>query len=245
MNYELSIIMALYNTLPYIEKCIESILSQSFRDFELVVVDNISNDGCYEYMQALAEKDHRIKLHRRAQHGNAATSREIGRQLAVGKYITYVDSDDSISPGMYERLIHCLKDTDSDIAVCNYDMVYPDKTLKNYSHMKDEIFDISTDGYEPYFFRCFCASPPNNYLWSRVIRRELYEQKGIFVPDVEISEDTIFSMLCTSVANRVVHISDSYYNYYQREDSSVRELVRNDDVAVRYIQAFEKVVNMV
>ncbi len=242
---QLSVIVALFDTMPYLEKCMDSILSQSFENFELIVVDNISGDGSYEYMENLAKKDSRIRLYRRDAHGNASTSREIGRKLATGEFITYVDSDDSIKPGMYETLMRRVRETRSDIAVCNYDMVYPDRVHCSYSAMRDEVFEISKTGYEPYFFQNFCASPPNNYLWTRVIRRELYEQNGIFVPDVEISEDTIFTMLCTSVASRVAHLSDSYYNYYQREDSSVRVLVRNDDVALRYVQAFEKMVDMV
>lgn len=244
MRHKLSVVMALFNTLPYLKKCAESILSQSFEDFELIVVDNLSDDGSYEYMKTLADKDRRIILHQRAKHGNAATSREIGRQLAEGQFLTYVDSDDSIRPGMYDRLMGCVSDTGADIAVCNFNMVFPDRILENYCRMEDEVLDLSA-GYEPYFFRNFCASPPNNYLWSRVIRRELYDGRGITVPDVEISEDTIFTMLCTSVARRVAHISDSYYDYYQREDSAVRELVRNDNVVLRYVQAFEKVVSMV
>jgi hypothetical protein len=140
---------------------------------------------------------------------------------------------------MYEHMFREQEKHDADIVVCNYDMVYPDKVIPSYSDMCDEVIDITATGYPHYFTNYFCMPRPNNYLWSRVIRRSIATEHGIEFQPVDISEDTIFTMFCTAFALRVVHISDSYYNYCQREDSAMRETIRSKNIADSYVYAFD------
>jgi glycosyltransferase involved in cell wall biosynthesis len=242
MNKEmikLSVIIPVYNTKDYLNKCIESVLSQSFSDFELICVDNHSTDGCSEILIKYAKKDPRIKYILTKKHGRATATRQVGLEAAKGEFITYVDSDDSIKPGMYQHMMTEQKKHDADIVVCNYDVVYPERIIPSYSNMCDEIIDIKTTGYAQYFAKHFCMKRPNNYLWSRVIRRSIVTQNDIEFQPVDISEDTIFTMFCTVFAHRVVHISKSYYNYFQREDSSMRVTIRSKNIANSYIHAFD------
>lgn len=238
---QISVIVTVYNTRPYLEKCVESILTQEFDDLEIIMIDNRSTDGSYELLQAYAKKDRRIRLHRREAHGNASSSRDMGLRMATGEFITYVDSDDSIKPGMYEHMMRLLRREQADIAVCNYDMVYADRTDEAYSNMENMVIDVRETGFEAYFLRYFCMSRPNNYIWSRLVRRSLIAEHGITIPHVDITEDTILTMFSTAFAGRVVHIDTAYYLYLQREDSTVRELVRSKDVSQSYIHAFDEV----
>lgn len=236
---KLSIIVPVYNTAQYLKLCIESILAQSFADYELLLVDNHSTDGGSDILQSYTSQDSRIRCLVTDTHGKATATRQFGLNAAIGEFITFVDSDDSIKPGMYEHMFREQEKNNADIVVCNYDLVYPDKTTPSYSAMKDEVIDITGIGYPYYFKKYFCMQRPNNYLWSRIMRREIIERHRIGFEPVDISEDTIFTMFCTAFAGCVVHISTSYYNYYQREDSTMRQTIRSKNIADSYAYAFD------
>ena len=235
----LSVIVPVYNTAQYLKLCIDSILTQSFNDFELILTDNHSTDGSTDILKEYAAKDARVKYIQPESFVKASVNRQVGLETATGEFITYVDSDDSIKPGMYEHLFREQKKYGGDIVVCNYDLTYPDKVTPSYSAMKDEVINIKEVGYPYYFSKYFCMPKPNNYLWSRIIRRKLALDHNVKFPPVDISEDTIFTMLCTAWAKTVVHTSPSYYNYFQREDSTTRETIRATNIADSYVYAFE------
>jgi len=236
---KLSIIIPVYNTAQYLRSCVESVLTQSYTDFELICVDNHSTDSSPDILREYAAKDSRIKLLATDKHGRATATRQFGLQAAAGEFITYVDSDDSVKPGMYEHMFREQEKHSADIVVCNYDLVYTDKVLPSYSDMENEVIDIAEVGYPYYFTKYFCMPRPNNYLWSRIIRRSIATENGIEFQPVDISEDTIFTMFCTAFAGRVVHISDPYYNYFQHEDSAMRETIRSRNIAGSYVYAFD------
>ena len=239
MRVRLSVILPVYNTAPYLRKCVNSILAQSFCDFEVICVDNHSTDGSTEILKEYAEKDSRFKYFVTDKHGRATETRQFGLKLASGEFITYVDSDDSVKPGMYEHMFREQEKHNADIVACNFDLVYPDRISPSYSDISDEVINITEVGYPHYFKKYFCMRRPNNYLWSRIIRRGIATRHGIEFQPVDISEDTIFTMFCSVFAGRVVHISDSYYNYLQREDSSMRITIRNRNIADSYVYAFD------
>jgi len=239
MKTRLSVIIPVFNTAPFLNKCINSVLSQSFEDFELICVDNYSTDGSSDILRECAKKDSRVKYHIPERHGRATETRQFGLQLASGEFITFVDSDDSVKPGMYKHMFSQQENHCADIVVCNFDMVYPDRVKPEYSDMRDEVIDLKATGYQHYFNEYFCMTRPNNYLWSRIIRRSIAVENEIEFQPVDISEDTIFSMLCTAFAKRVVHISNSYYNYFQRDDSAMRVTIRSRNIADSYVYAFD------
>jgi len=139
---------------------------------------------------------------------------------------------------MHERLFAEQARHDADIVTCNHDLVYADRVDAAYCNIQNEVISIKEMGYPFYFKKYFCMPRPNNYVWSRIIRSAIPKNYGIRFEPVDISEDTIFTMFCTAFANKVVHISDSYYNYYQRANSTVRETVRRLNIAKSYVHAF-------
>jgi glycosyltransferase involved in cell wall biosynthesis len=242
---KLSIIIAVYNTATYLKTCIDSVLNQSFKDFELLLCDNRSTDGSSDILKQYAKSDSRVKYLLTDRHIKASENRQFGFTYAQGEFITFVDSDDSVKPGIYARLFKEQSKHSADIVACNYDLVYSDRVTSAYSPMKDEVIDIQEVGYPHYFTKYFCSERPNNYLWSRIIRRSLAVENKIIFPPVDISEDTIFSMFCTCRAKTVVHISDSYYNYFQRDDSTMRRTIRSKNIAESYVYAFNCVAHYV
>jgi len=236
---KLSVIIPVYNTAEYLSLCLDSVISQSFKDMEIVCVNNHSTDGSAEILNEYAKKDSRIKVIKTKEHSRATQSRQFGLESAKGEFITQVDSDDSLKPGMYEHMFREQEKHNADIVVCNYDMVYPDKVTPSYSEMHDEMIDVARLGYPHYFTKYFCMQRPNNYLWSRIFRRSIVQENDIQFQPVDISEDTIFTMMCSAFSNRIAHISDSYYNYFQRDDSTMRVTIRNKNIADSYVFAFD------
>lgn len=115
----LSIIVPAYKVENYLQKCIDSILAQTFTDFELILVEDGSPDGCPALCDAAAAKDARIRvLHQK--NGGLSAARNAGLDVARGEWIGFVDSDDYIAPEMYETLYKAVQNTGADLALCDY-----------------------------------------------------------------------------------------------------------------------------
>ncbi len=115
----LSIIVPVYKVENYLPKCIDSILAQTFTDFELILVDDGSPDDCPALCDAAAEKDARVRvIHQK--NGGLSAARNAGLDAARGAWIGFVDSDDYIAPEMYEVLYQAVQSTGADLALCDY-----------------------------------------------------------------------------------------------------------------------------
>ena len=137
----LSIIVPVYKVENYLQKCIDSILAQTFTDFELILVEDGSPDGCPALCDAAAAKDARIRvLHQK--NGGLSAARNAGLDVARGEWIGFVDSDDYIAPEMYETLYKAVQSTGADLALCDYAAVDEAGTpcLPPYTGLAQRIF---------------------------------------------------------------------------------------------------------
>ena len=118
----ISIIVPVYKVEKYLQKCIDSILAQTFRDFELILVDDGSPDNCPALCDAAAQKDARIRvIHQK--NGGLSAARNAGLDIARGEWIGFVDSDDAIEPEMYKTLYDIAVQENADVVVCNFRLV--------------------------------------------------------------------------------------------------------------------------
>ena len=124
-----SVIVPIYK-IPdeYLKKCIDSILNQSFKDYEIILVDDESPDNCGEICDEYSKKDSRVKVIHKKNEG-VSSARNYGIDIAKGEYIGFVDSDDYIEPKMYEILLDKLTRTNSDVSICGYNIVERDNIL--------------------------------------------------------------------------------------------------------------------
>lgn len=117
MSLKISIIVPVYKVEPYIHKCVDSILAQTFKDFELILVDDGSPDNCGQICDEYAQKDSRVKVIHK-ENGGVSSARNVGIDTALGEYITFIDPDDIIEQNMYQVLFeHAIKYS-ADIVVC-------------------------------------------------------------------------------------------------------------------------------
>ena len=114
----LSVIIPVYNVKPYLEKCVESIVDQTYHNLQIILVDDGSTDGSQTICDELAQKDSRIVVIHK-ENGGLSTARNVGMDRAKGDYIAFVDSDDWLERNMYEVLINQLEAHDADLVACS------------------------------------------------------------------------------------------------------------------------------
>lgn len=220
MNKKLvSIIVPVYNTEKYLNKCIDSILNQSFKDFELILVDDGSTDKSGTICDDYAKKDSRILVIHK-ENGGQATARNAGLDIASGEYVGFVDSDDFIEPEMYEAMLSAIDNTGAEIAMCGKLLVSADyKTKSNRFVLDGQALWEGDDIIKRFLLGDNIGSSPCDKLILKSLFEKPYKTR---FPHGYICEDLvpIFEVLCK--ASRLVHVGNAYYNYYQRENSTSR-----------------------
>ena len=217
MNCELSIIVPVYNTAQYLPQCIESILKQSFKNWELILIDDGSTDSSAEICEEWAQKDARIKVIHKVNSGQA-DSRNQALEICQGAYIGFVDSDDWIEESMYEVLMNDLKTTNSDIAICNHYDESKNKTLcKNVS---DKRYILKNQEIQEFVIKDKIKS----YIWQMLFKRELLNKP---MPTSKNYEDYSILPHWFENAKQVVYTYQPLYHYRLRKSSIVHDLSLN------------------
>lgn len=233
----ISIIVPCYNLESYTRKCMDSILGQTYSNLEVIVIDDGSSDSTPQILEEYAEKDSRVILLTQENKG-AGVAINRGIELASGKYIGFVDNDDWIEPTMYEELFKALVDNDSDMAVCNFNLVYEDRIDYSYATMQNLTVNVNEDVYG-YFCR-FCACPrPNNYTWSRLYKAELVKDSGVRFEMFRMGADTLLNFKLLPLVKRTTFINKGLYNYVQRSSSSVHVATNKGNLAELYADVFD------
>ncbi len=125
----ISIIIPIYNTQDYLEKCLKSVIEQTYNNLEIICVDDGSTDSSGKILEEYSKQDSRIKIVTQANKG-LSSARNIGLEYSTGEYVGFVDSDDWCAPDMYEKLYHMIKNTDADFAMCGVTL-YDDSLKRN------------------------------------------------------------------------------------------------------------------
>ena len=215
-----SVIVPVYQVEAYLSACLDSILAQTFTDFELILVNDGTKDNCPQIMAAYAEKDERIRqIHK--QNGGLSSARNAGLDIAKGKYIAFVDSDDTIEPTLLEDAVKAAEETDADQVLFNYRMVDANGVHNPYLDIADEVIDLNKLGLANYFYQYWMPYKHGQEAWTKLYRREIIEAHGLrYAPNNEIfAEDTLFSAMYLLHTKKIAALSGAYVNYLQRGDS--------------------------
>lgn len=208
---KLSIIVPIYKVEKYLDKCVESILEQTFTDFELILVDDGSPDSCGEMSEKWAQKDARIKvIHKK--NGGLSDARNAGIDIAEGDYIGFVDSDDFIKPDMFEVLVKNLEGNNADISICGYVDVYANG-MKNGSDDRSVYVWNQKEAIE----HILMGKLLSVHAWTKLYKRRLFE--NVRYPVGKVSEDAYVIMDIMDQVNTAVFTPYSAYYYVHREDS--------------------------
>lgn len=223
-NPFLSVIVPVYNVEPYLTQCLDSILAQTFTDFEVILVDDGSTDGSGALCDSYAAKDTRFRcLHK--ENGGLVSARQAGFRQVKGDYVTFVDSDDWTHPAMYQRMCAAAKDTGADAVCCNYTAVTPKGDLHCDSAFQSGLYEktkLETQVYPRMIYSGTYFTygiAPN--LWNKIFRRELLERNLYHVPlSVKVGEDALVSYICLLEASSI-YFCGEYFYYYRSSSSSL------------------------
>ncbi len=217
-----SVIVPIYNIEKYIRRCIESVLCQSFTDFELILVDDGSPDNCGAICDEYAQKDPRIKVIHK-ENGGLVSARQAGIKLATGDYIFHVDGDDAVLPDALESAYNIIRDNGADIISFSYKCSINDK-------ITDTVEDLPNEGLytkeeiKQYIFPKLLSDKNMNhifyFLWAKAIKRELATKHQLSVNTViSLGEDLSCIVPCFSEAETVYMSKKPIYLYTIRNDS--------------------------
>lgn len=208
----ISVIVPVYRVEPYLRRCIDSILRQTLSDFELILVDDGSPDGCPQICEAYAQADARVRVIHKT-NGGLSDARNAGLAVAGGEYIVFVDSDDWVSERYLETLFKAIQSTGSDICECAAAVVSDERTAV-----------VSSAARESRVYRAQEAlrlliqdSVLHQYVWNKMYRKSCVD--GILFETGRTNEDEFWTYQVFGRASGVTKIEDTLYFYYQRQDS--------------------------
>ena len=233
----ISVIVPVYKVEQYLDKCVESIVNQTYRNLEIILVDDGSPDNCPAMCDGWAKKDDRIKVIHKA-NGGLSDARNAGIAVASGEFIGFVDSDDWVAPFFYERLISMLIDNDCDISACGIEKVNEGQQPK----LRDAPYSVNCIGGEEALHDLICGSI-TQVVWNKLYRRETID--GIPFAKGKFHEDEFWSYQVFGKADRIAIADFNGYYYLQRTGSIMGEgysLKRLDAVEAkcerqRYLEA--------
>ena len=236
METAISVIVPVYRVEKYLPTCIDSILNQTFTDFELILVDDGSPDRCPEICDEVARRDARVRVIHQANAGLSA-ARNAGIEIAHGEWLGFVDSDDYIAPQFYEKLYQTAQRTDADCVMCSVQNV--DESGKPIDSALMRVADEVKTGRE--VLRKIGRDDVTPYLtaWNKLYRRKLFNT--LRYPAGRQNEDVfVFAELFCQV-QRAVCVAEPLYFYRKRIGSIMNSVVtlRNLDEMWAYVNCFE------
>ncbi len=219
----LSIIVPVYNVKSYLSECLDSILAQTYTDFEVLLIDDGSSDGSSALCDEYAGRDSRIRCFHK-ENGGHMSARLEGFQKAAGAYIAFLDSDDWVDPAMYEYMCKAAAEFDADIICCNYTAVTPTKRIARQNFCASGFYDktqLETGVYPQMLFSGryfhYGISPS---LCNKLFRRTLLEKHIFQVPlTIKLGEDGLTAYPCFLDASSVYFVEESLYYYRSNDDS--------------------------
>lgn len=218
-NDLISIIIPVYKVEKYLEKCIESVLKQTYTNLQIILVDDGSPDNCGKICDEYAKKDSRIEVIHKA-NGGLSDARNVGISKAKGRYIGFVDSDDYIKEDMYEILLNLIKKYDADVSICNlYDVIDGNECIRNKENGIREYSRLDI------LKKVLLDKNIQSYAWNKLYEKELFDE--IKYPIGKKYEDIGTTFYLFEKCNKIVVTSEPEYYYLKRADSLVNNVTES------------------
>lgn len=229
---KISVVVPIYNVEPYLERCIQSLLNQTLKDIEIILIDDGSPDYCPQICDEYAQKDSRIKVIHKANAG-LGYARNSGLEIATGEYVAFVDSDDYIKANMYEELYNNARKLSADIAFGGFYTEYP-KGIWTASKEVDKLEIFQSKEIMSFLLDMIACSPSVSQerkyemsVWHSIYKKEIIDKYNIrFLSEREIaSEDIVFQIDFLSRSTKIIYVPKNYY-YYCLNSTSLTKTVK-------------------
>ena len=223
-SIKVSVIVPIYNTMPYLQECLDSVCGQTLQDIEIIAIDDGSTDGSYELLLLYAQRDERIIPIKNPYNIGAARTRNIGIQLARGDYLAILDADDFFDIDFLEKMYQKIMTDTSDVVICNV-AVYDNDTgheiyrtipyfLLNRLSKKFNFKDISN-----HIFNFFWEVPHN-----KLYRKSFLLDYQIYFQDLENSNDVYFGGIVLVLANTLSYINRRFVHYRKNWGGNIQAI---------------------
>ena len=210
----ISVIVPIYKVEPYLKKCVDSILTQTHKNLEIILVDDGSPDNCGAICDEYAAKDSRIRVIHKP-NGGLSDARNAGMKIMTGQYVAFVDSDDWIEPNMYSSLLGLITRFEADMAFGGVaDDLETDgnvTTVRTSDYSATPFAEDKISAMRRYFHGSWAA-------WDKLYKAELFE--GIVYPVEEINEDEAIVLHLLNRCERVCYTNEIFYHYMRRIGSN-------------------------
>ena len=214
-NIKVSVIIPFYNAEKYLSKCLESVINQSLKEIEIILINDGSLDNSLEIAKEHAQKDNRIKLIQNKKNSGQGFSRNLGVDLAQGEYIAFLDADDWVEPSMYETLYE--KADGADIIKCQFYHVFGEKEEKY------QYTNLIKDYNKVYKFRdnpLVLLGQSVSFVWNGIYKKSFLKEKQLKFNNTKQSEDALFHWQSIIEAEKIVFVEDYLYYYNKCNASS-------------------------
>lgn len=208
-----SVIVPIYNVEKYLQACLDSIAMQTFKSFDVIMIDDGSEDSSGQIASDFSKKDPRF-IYKRIERNGVAMARNAGLELADGEYIAFVDSDDTVEPTYIEELYNAAVNENCMISSCNYSVV------RNGESKPVKIRKLKSGVYSKKFYlkRIIRDWSVRSYLWNKLWHRSLFFDNGITFPKMYFEDIATVARLAFHT-NKAAVVDKPLYNYYVRDNS--------------------------
>lgn len=206
----ISVIIPVYNVELYIRECLDSVLSQSYTDLQVILIDDGSTDNSGTICDEYAAKDPRVLvIHQK--NGGAAAAKNAGLRAAAGKYLSFVDSDDYLEPGAYEHMLQLLHTHNADVAQCAYRDVFKNTSVDQLGTPGKKEYDVRS------YMKLYTTDWTCGLMTDKLYVRSLFD--GIFFEEGHKIDDEYFTYRGIMNAQKIVRDNHVIYNYRKRRSS--------------------------
>lgn len=227
----ISIIIPIYKVEPYLEKCVRSIIHQTYKNLEIILVDDGSPDNCPKICDSLSKEDPRIKVIHKT-NGGLSDARNVGFKNSLGTFVSFVDSDDYLNVNFIETLFNNLKKTNADMSIVGFQEVFENEDININKVTNSEVFTFDNSNK---FEQLFLENRLNFIVaWGKLYKREIFEK--IQFPLGKINEDEFVAHHIINACKKICFENTPYYYYLQR-NNSITHTVFNE----RNLHVFEAI----
>ena len=204
---QITIILPVYNVEKYLPQCLDSIISQTFKDFECICVNDGSKDSSLSILQEYASRDKRIKIINQ-KNGGSSVARNTGIKNTNTKYITFIDSDDWIAENYLEILYNKIEETNADIVRASYKFYFQEENSYKSAKIR-EIHKINTNSNIERLYKGYAGA----FVWAKIYKTSLIKDNNIWFYEGFTAEDCPFSSLVYLYSKKIIFISDELLFY--------------------------------
>ena len=225
MNIKVSVIVPVYNVSDYISQCLTSLINQTLKEIEIIVIDDCGQDDSMDKVLKFCEKDKRIKIIKNDTNQGLSETRNIAIPLARGKYLAFLDSDDFVENNYYETLFSLAENNEADIAYSNVAFYFSEQNIQYHGWFEDRLFNNGKallqfpKDRQNVIDACCC--------WNKIYRRDFIEKYHFRFPKGLYLEDIPFTFATAILANKLIGDPNTTLFYRQRDTNIMSQLSKN------------------